>query len=961
MRLDSPRALKQLSVSGSASITGSLEVTGTISASEFSGNIETATTASYVELSNVDGFIDYSSSVEGRVGSLEIESGSIRTDFTNYTSSADNRLDSLEVESGSIRAELNNYTSSADNRLGSLETESGSIRTELNNYTSSADLRLDSLEIESGSIRTAFNNFTGSSGVVSASSQIDHNATTNYVSNQHIDHSTVNITAGSGISGGGNITESRTLTLDTGSAHFTGGIKTKLNSELVVSGSDTQVKTFLSLENVDNTADIDKPLSTAQKTYVDEVAQGLKARTAARVLVDSNLDATYDNGTAGSGSFLEANSNGAFPTTDGIDSTELNVVGVRMLIAGQTNKAHNGLYVVQTAGDGSTPWKIRRCVECDSSEEIPGSFVFIKAGTVYGNTGWVLLVDDPATFTIGDDDINPTQFSGAGSFLAGDGLDLDGNVFSLDTGSVHFTSGVKSKLDADGLVSSSAQAADWTVASASFASFATSASFAETPTVEGAQGPQGNQGPVGPQGNVGPQGATGAQGPQGNVGPQGATGAQGPQGNVGPQGATGAQGPVGPQGTQGRQGPIGPQGATGAQGPTGPQGTQGRQGPVGPQGTQGRQGPAGPQGTQGRQGPVGPQGTQGPAGALNSDNSFLVNTSGGAGTKYNNFIGLSAGACNTTGCFNNFFGLCAGRSNTCGVSNNFFGDYSGFSNTSGKLNNFFGSNAGYTNTTGNYNNFIGVSPGLFNTSGSNNNFFGFIAGFYNTTGSNNNFFGCYAGRGNTSGTYNNFFGNRVGRSNTSGSYNNFSGILTGFYNTTGCYNIFSGAFAGYYNTTASNNILMGRNSGVLFPFIGPSGLADITTQSNRIIMGNADHTCAQIQIGWTTVSDVRDKCIYGAVERGLGFLKQINPIEFAFKDRETNEIKDPDGKRRYGFSAQEVLEAEGEHNVIVSTDDPNMLQMTNDYMIPVLVNAVKELSAEIETLKSRINILENNT
>jgi hypothetical protein len=407
MKLDSPRAFNQLNVSGSVFITGSLEVTGTVSASAFSGDIETATTASYVELSNVDGFTNYSSSVDGRVNSLEVESGSIRT-------------------------ALNNYTSSADNRLGSLE-------------------------VESGSIRTAFNNFTGSSGVVSASGQIDHNTTTNYISNEHIDHSTVNITAGSGISGGGDITVSRTLTLDTGSAHFTSGVKTKLNSELVVSGSAVDVKTFLSLENVDNTADIDKPLSTAQKTYVDEVAQGLKARTAARVLVDSNLDATYDNGTAGSGSFLEANSNVAFPTTDGIDSSELNVVGVRMLIAGQTNKAHNGLYVVQTAGNGSTPWKIRRCVECDSSEEIPGSFVFIKAGTVYGNTGWVLLVDNPATFTIGTDDINPTQFSGAGSFLAGDGLGLDGNVFSLDTGSVHFTSGVKSKLNADTVVSSSAQ------------------------------------------------------------------------------------------------------------------------------------------------------------------------------------------------------------------------------------------------------------------------------------------------------------------------------------------------------------------------------------------------------------------------------------------------------------------------------------------------------------------------
>ena len=125
-------------------------------------------------------------------------------------------------------------------------------------------------------------------------------------------------------------------------------------------------------------------------------------------------------------------------------------------------------------------------------------------------------------------------------------------------------------------------------------------------------------------------------------------------------------------------------------------------------------------------------------------------------------------------------------------------------------------------------------------------------------------------------------------------------------------------------------------------------------------MGNASHTCAQIQIGWTTVSDIRDKCIFGSVPHGRGFLERLNPIEFAFKDRVTNEITDPEGKRRYGFSAQEVLEAEGEHNVVVSTEDSEKLQMTNDYLIPILVNAVKELSAEVNELRDRITALEQS-
>ena len=201
-----------------------------------------------------------------------------------------------------------------------------------------------------------------------------------------------------------------------------------------------------------------------------------------------------------------------------------------------------------------------------------------------------------------------------------------------------------------------------------------------------------------------------------------------------------------------------------------------------------------------------------------------------------------------------------------------------------------------------------------------NNFFGPSAGCKNTTGYDNNFFGAYAGRCNTTGSNNNFFGNQ----------------------------------AGYCNTTGSNNLFFGCNAGY-----GTGGLANITTESDRIIMGNSSHACAQIQIAWTTVSDCRDKCIFGCVPHGRGFLQGITPIEYAFKDRETGCLTDPEGKRRYGFSAQEVLAAEGDKPVIASAENPEKLQITSDYIIPVLVNAVKELSEELELLKSRIAVLES--
>lgn len=170
----------------------------------------------------------------------------------------------------------------------------------------------------------------------------------------------------------------------------------------------------------------------ANKAYVDAVAQGLKIRTSAWVLVDQPLSANYDPDGFGDGwATLEATANGAFPTIDDIDSSELNVEGARILLTAQANAAHNGLYVLASEGDATSRWQLRRCGTCRTNEQIPGSFVFVKYGTAYANTGWVANVDDISTFEIGVDSIEWTQFSGAGTFVAGDGLVLTGNVFSV--------------------------------------------------------------------------------------------------------------------------------------------------------------------------------------------------------------------------------------------------------------------------------------------------------------------------------------------------------------------------------------------------------------------------------------------------------------------------------------------------------------------------------------------------
>jgi hypothetical protein len=86
---------------------------------------------------------------------------------------------------------------------------------------------------------TVINGTISSTGttIVSGSSQISHDSTTGYVANRHIDHTAVSISAGNGLSGGGDISSTKTVTLDTGSVHFLDGVKKELNTEGVISGS----------------------------------------------------------------------------------------------------------------------------------------------------------------------------------------------------------------------------------------------------------------------------------------------------------------------------------------------------------------------------------------------------------------------------------------------------------------------------------------------------------------------------------------------------------------------------------------------------------------------------------------------------------------------------------------------------------------------------------------------------
>jgi trimeric autotransporter adhesin len=237
----------------------------------------------------------------------------------------------------------------------------------------------------------------------------------------------------------------------------------------------------------------------------------------------------------------------------------------------------------------------------------------------------------------------------------------------------------------------------------------------------------------------------------------------------------------------------------------------------------------------------------------------------------------------------------------------------------------------------------------------NNVAVGFQAQLCTTTGCNNTAAGANSSRENTTGCFNTAYGSSALRCNTTGGFNAAFGF-SALFNSTGANNVAQGGNALCSVTTGANNIGIGQNAGRTGGT--PEGIVNITTESNRIVMGNDDHTCAQIKIAWTATSDCRDKTCFKPIAHGLDFVRALKPTEYQFKQggRDSTET---DGKRRYGFLAQDILPLEGDAPVIISADNPEKLQYTESHLIPILVKAVQELTAEVDRLRAEVEELKN--
>jgi hypothetical protein len=254
-----------------------------------------------------------------------------------------------------------------------------------------------------------------------------------------------------------------------------------------------------------------------------------------------------------------------------------------------------------------------------------------------------------------------------------------------------------------------------------------------------------------------------------------------------------------------------------------------------------------------------------------------------------------------------------GHGNNVGSYNTALGNYSLFTNVSGSCNTASGYGSLFNNSCGNSNTATGFLSQYSNTNGSCNTASGYRALYNNVYGNNNTAVGSNA-------LYNvNVGGNNVG--------------------------IGQGALKNV--TSGFNNAGLGVNSGA-------DSMCNITTQNNIVVVGNGDTQAVLAKVNLTVLSDKRDKTQISPVPYGLDFVSKLQPVSFKFKkDRSTDDIVDE--KTRFGFLAQDIVDIEETPPVIVDTSDSEKLKINEAFLIPVLVNAIKQLTERVQELEAKLN------
>jgi len=373
--------------------------------------------------------------------------------------------------------------------------------------------------------------------------------------------------------------------------------------------------------------------------------------------------------------------------------------------------------------------------------------------------------------------------------------------------------------------------------------------------------------------------------------------------------------------------------------------------------------------------------------ALQNNTTGLYSTAVGYQASYANLtagdltaVGYQA-LRNATAGSNLGVGYQAGANITTGINNTAVGDYGTLvTNTTGSSNTAIGTNALQANTTASYNTAVGYQAGYSNTTGIRQVHIGYQAG-YLATGGYNVLVGGLTGSAITTGTANTFIGDASGVSITTGSKNTILGAYTGNnggldIRTASNYIVLSdgdgnprGIFDGSGNFYSGTTSQITTNAGANFVGTTYSGGTSVfatynaTTSTSKWTFGPNSggtflvYTAAGAGVNlpygntsWGSSSDIRLKNVTGGFTNALSDIAQLEPIRFTWKNDNSN-------KPCVGLSAQSVQKVLPEvidEEATVDGDETKYLSVRYTEIIPLLVASIKELKAEVDSLKQQL-------
>ena len=265
-----------IDITGHVTASGNISSSATITANDFNGIFIGALSSSAQIASNISGsFTAASSSFSTRVTTAESELGN--TLISSSAQIASNISGSFTAPSASFSTRI----TTAETELGNtLISSSAQIASDISGSLSTTSLNALGLTLVSSSAQIASNisgSFTAPSAsfstrittaetelgntLFSSSAQVDHDSTTNFVANEHIDHSGVTITAGAGLTGGGTIAATRTLAVGQGTG-------VTVNANDVAIGQDVATTANVTFASINTTGNIEAEGDVIAQNYI---------------------------------------------------------------------------------------------------------------------------------------------------------------------------------------------------------------------------------------------------------------------------------------------------------------------------------------------------------------------------------------------------------------------------------------------------------------------------------------------------------------------------------------------------------------------------------------------------------------------------------------------------------------------------------------------------------------------